>query len=198
MNGVVAVGPRSVTTRPWSSATNKTRPASAVDRGTSPMDRAVEEQRELSTSSYHSLVRSHHAHERIVVGVDGSEGSKCALRWAARQAELTGASLDVVLAWEVPVVPYGVWTGYDAGGRAVETLDATVQEILVRSDQSHVVATATEGRPQFTLLEAAKQADLLVVGSRGHGSFASLLLGSVSEHCATHASCPVVIVPRCR
>ncbi len=162
------------------------------------MYRAVEEQRELSTSTYNSVDRSHHAHRQIVVGVDGSEGSKCALRWAARQAELTGACLDVVMIWEVPVVPYGVWTGYDAGGRAHETLDATVQEVLGRSDRSHVVATATEGRPQFALLEAANQADLLVVGSRGYGSFASLPLGYVSQHCATHASCPVVIVPRCR
>jgi nucleotide-binding universal stress UspA family protein len=169
-----------------------------VDRGASLMDPAVEEQRELSTTSYPSGLRSHHAHGRILVGVDGSEGSKCALRWAARQAELTGASLEVVMAWEIPVVPYGVWMAYDAGAEAQEALGTAVQEVLGRSDQSHVVATATEGRPEFALLEAAKKADLLVVGTRGHGSFASLLLGSVSQHCATHASCPVVIVPRCR
>ena len=97
------------------------------------MNRAVEEQGQVSTRNHHA-VRGHRTYGRIVVGLDGSEGSKDALRWAARQAELTGASLDVVMTWEVPVVPYGVWTGYDAGGQAQETLDATVEEILGRSD----------------------------------------------------------------
>ena len=160
------------------------------------MNRAGEEQRQASTRNYHAVVRGQHTCGRIVVGLDGSEGSKDALRWAARQAELTGDSLDVVMTWEVPVVPYGVWAGYDAGGRAQETLDATLQEVLGSFDQDHVVATATEGRPEWALLEAAKKADLLVVGSRGQGPFACLLLGSVSQHCATHASCPVVVVPR--
>ena len=81
------------------------------------MNRAVEEQGQVSTRNHHA-VHGHRTYGRIVVGLDGSEGSKDALRWAARQATLTGASLDVVMTWEVPVVPYGVWTGYDAGGRA--------------------------------------------------------------------------------
>jgi nucleotide-binding universal stress UspA family protein len=132
---------------------------------------------------------------RIVVGVDGSEGSKDALRWAARQAKLTGALLDVVMTWEVPVVPYGVWAGYDASGEAKETLNETVQEVLGGANPDDVVVTAPEGRPAQTLLEEAKDADLLVVGCRGHGPFAGLLLGSVSQHCATHAPCPVVVVP---
>ncbi len=79
----------------------------------------------MSTRNYHAVVRGQHTYGRIVVGLDGSEGSKDALRWAARQAELTGDSLDVVMTWEVPVVPYGVWAGYDAGAEAKETLDAT-------------------------------------------------------------------------
>ncbi len=133
---------------------------------------------------------------RIVVGVDGSEGSKEALRWAAGQAQLTGASLEVVTAWEVPVVPYGIWAGYDAGPEAQETLQQTVQEVLGTVEEGDVVLRATEGRPAFTLLEAAEKADLLVVGSsRGHGAFVGLLLGSVGPECLTHASCPVVVVP---
>jgi nucleotide-binding universal stress UspA family protein len=150
----------------------------------------------VSTRTYHPVVRGHHACGRIVVGVDGSEGSKAALRWAARQATLTGACLDVVMTWEVPVLPYGVWAGYDASGQAQETLDATVEEILGSSKPDHLVATVIEGRPECALLEAAKKADLLVVGCRGHGLFGGLLLGSVSQRCATHASCPVVVVPR--
>ena len=159
------------------------------------MDRAVEEQHQVSTRTYPAVVGGHRTHGRIVVGIDGSEGSKCALRWAARQGELTGASLEVVMTWEVPVLPYGVWAGYDASDQAQETLDATVEEVLGSRNPGHVVATVTEGRPEWALLEAAKKADLLVVGGRGHGLFAGLLLGSVSQHCAAHASCPVVVVP---
>lgn len=135
---------------------------------------------------------------RIVVGVDGSDGSKDALRWAKREAERTSASLDVVMTWEIPVIPYGAWTGYDASGEAEATLKETVEEVLGGAQSSDVVLTATEGQPAQTLLEAAKKADLLVVGSRGHGPFAGFLLGSVSQQCVTHAPCPVVVVPHCQ
>jgi nucleotide-binding universal stress UspA family protein len=140
--------------------------------------------------------RSHRGHGRIVVGVDGSEGSKAALRWAARQAEMTGASLEVVMTWELPVTPYAVWTDYDASGEARERLEATVQETLGTFNQNNIVVRTTEGRPALALRKAAEEADLLVVGSRGYGAFAGLLVGSVSQYCATHASCPVVVVPR--
>jgi nucleotide-binding universal stress UspA family protein len=76
------------------------------------MNLAVEDQPQVSTRTHPPVVRGHHARGRIVVGIDGSEGSRDALRWAARQGTLTGASLDVVMTWEVPVLPYGVWTGY--------------------------------------------------------------------------------------
>jgi len=132
---------------------------------------------------------------RIVVGVDGSEGSKDALRWAKREADLTCASLDVVMTWEVPAVPYGVWSGYDASGAAEATLKETVEEVLGVPNPHDVALITTEGRPANTLLEAARKADLLVVGTRGHGPFAALLLGSVSQQCVTHAPCPVVVVP---
>jgi nucleotide-binding universal stress UspA family protein len=152
----------------------------------------------MSTGRTHPAEPGHHRYGRIVVGVDGSEGSKGALRWAACQAELTGASLEVVMAWEVPVIPYGVWTGHDAGGQTQEALDDAVQEVVDEPNQVHVVTTAIEGRPELALLEAAEKADLLVVGSRGHRALAGLLLGPVSRHCVTHASCPVVVVPRCQ
>ena len=178
-----------------SSAAKKSPQERRLRKGGELMNGDADEQRQVSSRNYHAIDRGHHAHGRIVVGLDGSEGSKDALRWAARQATLTGASLDVVMTWEVPVVPYGVWTGYDAGGQAQETLDATVEEILGRSNPGQVVATVTEGRPEWALLQAARKADLLVVGGRGHRPFACLLLGSVSRHCASHASCPVVVVP---
>ncbi len=130
---------------------------------------------------------------RIVVGVDGSENSKDALRWAAGQARLTGARLDVVMTWEVPVFPYGAWSGCDVGADAKEMLDETVHEVL-GGPGTRLSASVMEGRPASTLLEAAKEADLLVVGRRGHGSFTGFLLGSVAERCVTHAPCPVVVV----
>jgi nucleotide-binding universal stress UspA family protein len=150
----------------------------------------------VSTATRHTSDGGRRACRRIVVGVDGSEGSKEALCWAARQAELTGASMEVVMTWEPPVTPYGVWAGYDASGEAQEMLEATVKEALGDFDQRDIVVEAREGRPALTLLQAAETADLLVVGCRGHGTFAGLVLGSVSQYCATHAACPVVVVPR--
>jgi nucleotide-binding universal stress UspA family protein len=134
---------------------------------------------------------------RVLVGVDGSEGSKDALRWAARQADTTGASLDVLMTWEVPVVPYGVWSGYDVGREAQEILNEAVDEVLGAGRVRDVTVTVVEGQPGPALLAAAEDADLLVVGSRGNGPLAGLLLGSVSQYCATHAHCPVVVVPPC-
>jgi nucleotide-binding universal stress UspA family protein len=134
---------------------------------------------------------------RVVVGVDGSEGSKEALRWAAREAQLRDASLAVVMCWEYPIVPYGVWAFYDAGLEAKETLDRAVYDVLGVGEDGDVTVTVVEGRPGMELLEQAKNADLLVLGTRGRGLFAGLLLGSVSQHCVAHASCPVVVVPHC-
>ena len=132
----------------------------------------------------------------IVVGVDGSDSSRKALRWAARQAELTAASLLVVSSWSWPVV-----TGYpppppdlDLERDAHLVLDDAVAAVLGERPSVPVEKRVVEGHPAAVLVAASAGADLLVVGSRGHGSFAGMLLGSVSNHCANHASCPVVIV----
>lgn len=162
------------------------------------MTKVVEEQAKAAVTRTNPILERGHAGRRIVVGVDGSESSKDALRWAARQADLTEASLDVIMSWELPVVPYGVWAGYDAGGDAQRLLDETVEEVLGQTSERDVLVTAAEGEPAVTLLKAAKRADLLVVGSRGHRPFAGLLLGSVGRHCVTHAPCPVVVVSHYR
>ena len=134
---------------------------------------------------------------RIVVGVDGSLSSTAALTWAVRQAELTGSRLDVITTWEWPTTAgLGMMTTSDFNPRedAQQILDSasvTAHGIGGGVDiRSHVVA----GPAGSALVDASRGADLLVVGCRGHGELAGLLLGSVSEHCVTHAHSPVLVV----
>jgi nucleotide-binding universal stress UspA family protein len=138
---------------------------------------------------------------RIVVGVDGSPSSRAALQWAVRQAELTGSSVEAVIAWHYPLMFGGyAWapiaaierTSFDDIARkliADAVGDAVNQTVTVQ-----IASTVRQGDPAQVLLHAAEGAEMLVVGSRGHGGFAGALLGSVSERCAMHALCPVVIV----
>jgi nucleotide-binding universal stress UspA family protein len=133
---------------------------------------------------------------RIVVGIDGSSNSITALRWAARQAELTGALLEVLTTWEWPNtygVPLVVPEGYDPEEDARRVLEALKP---VREAHPAVVfrPIVVHSHPAPALVEASREAELLVVGSRGHGEFSGMLLGSVSEHCATNAHCPVLVV----
>ncbi|MBK9179666.1 MAG: universal stress protein [Acidimicrobiales bacterium] len=136
----------------------------------------------------------------MVVGVDGSEGSLAALRWAHQEAKLRGDELDVVMVWTYPY--RGRRTGMsepsdDMELEAAQALEAAMDRFRAELGDDHSVAVhgrLVEGGPAAALLEAADGADLLVVGSRGHGGFASLLLGSVSHQVAHHAVCPVAII----
>nr|WP_225321079.1 universal stress protein [Streptomyces luteolifulvus] len=132
----------------------------------------------------------------IVVGVDGSEASKAALRWAARQAELTGAELRPVQAWRPPPT-YGIPVDYsdtDFEEHTRENLRRTVEEMLGEHPKVSAAPQVVEGHPSSVLPAAARDADLLVVGSHGRGAFKGMLLGSVSQHCVQHATCPVLVV----
>ncbi|WP_246128129.1 universal stress protein [Amycolatopsis rhizosphaerae] len=132
---------------------------------------------------------------RIVVGVDGSPSSKEALRWAVRQAELTGAEVEAVFAWHYPSA-YG-WApsvDVDLETLASRALADTLTEVLGTAPAVTVHPAVREGITASVLLSAAEGADLLVVGSRGHGGFAGALLGSVGQHCVQHAHCPVVVI----
>jgi nucleotide-binding universal stress UspA family protein len=135
---------------------------------------------------------------RIVVGVDGSDESKHALRWAARQAGMTGAPLYALMTWHIPTVAYSAAvpmpTDYDFEAGTAESLRDTIEAVLGDHAGIDVTAAVVEGHPAPELIKAAADASLLVVGSRGHGAFAGMLLGSVSEHCVSHATCPVVVV----
>ncbi|MGY1708802.1 universal stress protein [Geodermatophilus sp. SYSU D00758] len=144
-----------------------------------------------------AVVREHRGGTgRIVVGVDGSPASGEALRWAAGQARLTGGALHAVLAWHVPVT-YGltVQAEPDQAAHGSRTLAACVAGALDGEDAARVERDVVEGHPAAALLDAAEGADLLVVGRRGRGGFAGLVLGSVSRHVAAHAPCPVVVHP---
>jgi nucleotide-binding universal stress UspA family protein len=136
---------------------------------------------------------------RIVVGVDGSDQSRVALRWAIRQAELTGAHVQAVAAWHFPVAATGYgWTPVmdvtDFGELAEKTLAEAVAEVVDPASHVRVSTSVVEGNAAEVLLDLAKGAELLVVGSRGHGGFTGALLGSVSQHCAHLSPCPIVIV----
>jgi nucleotide-binding universal stress UspA family protein len=133
---------------------------------------------------------------RIVVGVDGSPGSKSAVRWAARMASMTGARIDVIAAWEYSAL-FGLNLLPDfefPAGDIERSLDETVDEVLGADRPADLRIKALQGPAAETLVAAGKGALMIVVGSRGHGGFSGLLLGSVSARVAEHADCPVLVV----
>ena len=135
----------------------------------------------------------------IVVGVDGSDCSINALRWAAEQARLTSRPLRAVITWEWPSLYGGpvVWRAdMNIEDDAKQVLGECVGKVLGPEGADGVDLVVIEGHPSVVLRDESARAELLVVGCRGHGEFAGMLIGSVSEFLATHASCPVVIV-RC-
>jgi nucleotide-binding universal stress UspA family protein len=145
----------------------------------------------------------------VVVGVDGSAGARAALHWAIAECRLRHARLRAVHAWTPDYLGGGyaaMGGGYGfvaAGARdyaseireaAQEMLERVIAELAVEAEGVAIEREVVEGVAAEVLVEAAGAGDLLVVGSRGHGGFAGLLLGSVSQQCAHHARCPVVIV----
>ena len=140
--------------------------------------------------------------QRIVVGVDGSEGARRALEWAVAEAKMRDAQVVVIHAWTEPAA---VAVGSLVSAGAVEpevfedAAERTLREVLAavgttglpHGIESRLVA----GAPAPALLDASHDADLVVVGSRGLGGFSGLLLGSVSQQVAHHATSPVVIIP---
>ncbi|MFH8387764.1 universal stress protein [Kitasatospora sp. NPDC018058] len=135
--------------------------------------------------------------QRIVVGVDGSPASVDALRWAVGQARMQGAVVEALIAWQHPVatgwtVPIEAYE--DLPGIARKVLDDSVREVTGSGAPAGIRTRVQEGGAAACLLDAAGGAELLVVGSRGHGGFTGALLGSVGQHCVQHAPCPVVVV----
>ena len=138
----------------------------------------------------------------IVVGVDGSDGGRAALEFAAAEASLRNVGLRIVAAWEVPAAVYGA--GFtppmDAGTleafgkRAQQIADEAAATAKTLQPSLEVEAVAGAGQAADVLLERSADAELVVVGRRGLGGFRSLLLGSVSQQVVHYAACPVVVV----
>jgi nucleotide-binding universal stress UspA family protein len=139
-------------------------------------------------------------HRRIVVGTDDSEGSRAALRWAVREAELRRAELVVVRA-----LTYVNWMGPGLIGPWAEVhadlkgeLERSIAQDVARASEGHshvmIVPHVEEGTAAKVLIDVSKGADLLVVGSHGRGGFAGMMVGSVSQQVTQHAYCPVVVV----
>lgn len=133
--------------------------------------------------------------DRIVVGVDGSSSSVAALRYAARLATALDAPLEAVITWSYPAFtdPYLVahWSPEEDAG---ESLAAAIAEAFDDDPPEDLTRTVLSGPPAPTLIDLSKTSAMLVLGSRGHGGFVGMLLGSVSAACAQHAHCPVLIM----
>ncbi len=134
---------------------------------------------------------------RIVVGVDGSPSSMAALRWAILHAELNGCAVEAVTAWRLPS-SFGFTAAMDRAadfeGDARKILADALNEVSSVESDVIIRSSVVAGHPAEMLVRAARGADMLVVGSRGHGGFAGALLGSVSQYCVHHAPCPILVI----
>ncbi|MGW6442625.1 universal stress protein [Lentzea sp. NPDC055074] len=138
----------------------------------------------------------------IMVGVDGTTSSRAALKWALNQARWTGAQVEAVLAWQhedafVPATSMGMHPYREKPQRhpAQELHTAVLDMRAAVPAAPEVVETTVVGQAADALVRASRHADLLVLGTRGHGPLVGALLGSVTAHCLKHAECPVVVIP---
>lgn len=134
---------------------------------------------------------------RIVVGADGSPSSRHAVEWAANQAALTGGTLQLAAVWHWPVnygYPVPLAPHYDPAAEAFKLLDEEAAVVRLAHPDLDVRTAVVQGSAAQVLVELSRGADLLVVGTRGHGELIGMVIGSVSEHCVVHAHCPVVVV----
>lgn len=138
------------------------------------------------------------ARNKIVVGVDGSENSLRALRWALAEARLRSATVEVAHGWHFPYIadpsgmaPYPPDAFRDSAELVVrEALAACADE----ADGVQVTTSVVQTTGAHFLIEASREAALVVIGRRGHGGFLSLVMGSVAQQVTAHAHCPVVVV----
>ncbi len=130
----------------------------------------------------------------IVIGVDGSENCNTALLWAVDEALVHNGEITAVFAWQMPFIGIpGAFDRDEMEDLSKKFLEETIA-LVVPEAPVPITKLVAQGDVSASLIEAAKGADLLVLGSRGHGGFAGLKLGSVSHECVEHATCPVVII----
>ncbi len=133
--------------------------------------------------------------DRIIVGVDGSDSSIHALRQAARLATALDVPLEAIAVWEYPApAEYYPVTDWSPEADAKEILTTAVEQAFDDSPPPRLTTAALRGTAARVLIEQSRDAGMLVLGSRGHGGFVGMLLGSVSAASARHAHCPVLIV----
>lgn len=139
--------------------------------------------------------QTNHQAPHIVVGVDGSAESILALKWAKTLAPTLDATITAVISWHFDNV-FGAYSPpeWDPEGDAQQVLKDALTEAFGDQIPAGLTTQCYQGRPAQILIDVAKEAKMLIVGSRGHGGFAGMLLGSVSSACAEHASCPVLVV----
>lgn len=131
---------------------------------------------------------------RIVVGVDGSAQSQAALDWAVEEARLRNGHVLALTAWSFPYVSDALGQAWDYGAfqsDAQAILDAELAR--VGNQGVEITGNIVQSNPASALVEASREAELVVVGSRGHGGFAGVMLGSVSTQTVHHAHCPVLV-----
>lgn len=132
---------------------------------------------------------------KVVVGVDGSDQSKAAMDWAIEEARLRSGEVQALTAWTFPYVSDAMGTAWD-----YEIFQKDAQAILeaelerVKDRGVGITGKIVEGNPASALIEASRDADLVALGSRGHGGFTGMLLGSVSHQTIHHAHCPVLVI----
>jgi nucleotide-binding universal stress UspA family protein len=138
---------------------------------------------------------------RVVVGVDGSDEARAALTWAVEWARPLGAEVEAVAVFDAAMAWIDVGSDYEerwidqARSTATTTVEHVVGEVTRDHAGASVHAVVAEGAPARVLVDRARHADLLVVGRRGRGEFAGLVLGSVSQRCIEHSTCPVAVIP---
>ncbi|HET6877481.1 MAG TPA: universal stress protein [Jatrophihabitans sp.] len=136
--------------------------------------------------------------DEVLVGVDGSAQSVLALQWAASLAESLDCALHVITIWDLPVFigDAGAYVpdNWDPEGNARRAVEAAVDDVFTDGRPTGLRVSVCRGNAARTLIDASGSARMLVLGSRGHGGFAGLLLGSVSANCAERAHCPVLVV----
>ncbi len=137
---------------------------------------------------------------KIIVGTDGSAAAQHAIEWAVGESTIHGATLEIIHTWSLPLLvdPTGMASfsfPVEDFGRAAEHV---LKDAIAFAKSNTIISVSgrvAQGLAANVLIDASQKADLVVVGSRGHGGFVGLLLGSVAQQVATHSRCPVVVVP---